>query len=116
MPALLRVLFFGFAWLPVAMLLYAGQSLWFAATGEFVLGRAPAHARFVGFFGSVLVAMVTRVTQGHSGRPLQPGRVAGFAFVAVQIVAVTRIAADLAPDAPLWQAVAAVGWMLAFTP
>jgi uncharacterized protein involved in response to NO len=116
MPALLRVLFVGFAWLPVAMLLYAGQSLWFAVTSEFVLGRAPAHALFVGFFGSLLVAMVTRVTQGHSGRPLQLGRVAGFAFVAVQIVAVTRIAADLAPDAPLWQAVAAVGWMLAFTP
>ena len=64
-PPLLRVLFLGFAWLPLAFALYAAQSLWFAPTGEFVLGRAPAHALFIGFFGSLLVAMVTRVTQGH---------------------------------------------------
>ena len=74
MPALLRVLFLGFAWLPIAFALYAAQSAWFAMSGEFVLGRAPAHALFIGFFGSLLVAMVTRVTQGHSGRPLVLGR------------------------------------------
>ncbi|MEJ7806962.1 MAG: NnrS family protein, partial [Telluria sp.] len=83
---------------------------------EFVFGRAPAHALFVGFFGSLLVAMVTRVTQGHAGRPLQLGRVAGFAFVAIQLVSVTRIVAELAPDQMAWQAAAAVGWLLAFAP
>src|SRR5262252_9419773 len=57
-------------------------------------GRAPAHALFIGFFGSLLVAMVTRVTQGHSGRPLVLGGVAGAAFVIVQLVAVTRIVAE----------------------
>src|SRR5688572_20773796 len=64
---LLAVLFAAFAWLPLAFALYALQSGWFAATGEFVLGRAPVHALAVGYFGSMLVAMVTRVTQGHSG-------------------------------------------------
>jgi uncharacterized protein involved in response to NO len=73
MPALLRVLYLGFAWLPGALALYAWQSWWYALSGEFVLGRAPAHALFIGFFGSLLVAMVTRVTQGHSGRPLVLG-------------------------------------------
>jgi len=116
MPPLLRVLFAGYAWLPIAMALFAVQSAWFAATGGFVLGRAPAHALFIGFFGSLLVAMVTRVTQGHSGRPLALGRVAGFAFVAIQCVAVLRIAAEMLPDAPLWQALAAAGWLVAFAP
>src|SRR6185295_3690809 len=83
MPPLLRVLFAGYAWLPIAMALFATQSAWYAATGNFVLGRAPAHAMFIGFFGSLLVAMVTRVTHGHSGRPLALGRVAGFAFIAI---------------------------------
>ncbi len=82
--------------------------------GEFMLGRAPAHALFVGFFGSLLVAMVTRVTQGHAGRPLQLGRVAGFAFVAIQLVCVARIVAEFAPDSMAWQAAAAIGWLLAF--
>jgi uncharacterized protein involved in response to NO len=115
-PALLRVLLLGFGWLPVAFALYAWQSGWYAISGEFLLGRAPAHALFVGFFGSLLVAMVTRVTQGHSGRPLVLGGVAGAAFVIVQLVAVTRVVADLADDAPAWQAAAALGWLLAFAP
>jgi len=116
MPGLLRVLYLGFAWLPVAFALYTWQSAWFAIAEEFTLGRAPAHALFVGFFGSLLVAMVTRVTQGHSGRPLELGRVAAVAFVVLQLTAVTRIAAELAPDAALWQAVAALGWLAAFVP
>lgn len=116
MPPLLRVLFLGFAWLPVAFALYAAQSVRYAMTGEFVLGRGPAHALFLGFFSSLLVAMVTRVTQGHSGRPLVLGRVAGFAFIVVQLVAVLRVLADVLPDALAWQAIAAVGWMIAFLP
>ena len=116
MPMLLRVLFLGFAWLPVAFLLHACQSLWFALDGNFILGRAPAHALYVGFFGSLLVAMVTRVTQGHSGRPLEFGRVAAVAFGLIQAVAVVRILAEVLPDGPLWQAVAGAGWLLAFLP
>jgi uncharacterized protein involved in response to NO len=114
-PALLRVLFLGFAWLPVALALYAAQSLWFLLQDAFVLGRAPAHALFIGFFGSLLVAMVTRVTQGHSGRPLELGGVAAFAFAAVQVVALVRLVAELQPDGP-WQVLAALGWLLAFLP
>ncbi len=115
-PALLRVLWAGFAWLPVAFALYAAQSIWFAYDGAYLLGRAPAHALFIGYFGSLLVAMVTRVTQGHAGRPLALGRVAGFAFVAIQLVAIMRIVGEIAPDPQAWQVVAALGWLLAFTP
>jgi uncharacterized protein involved in response to NO len=116
MPALLRVLYLGFVWLPLAMLLYAQQSALFALTGEFAFGRAPTHALFIGFFGSLLVAMVTRVTQGHAGRPLELGRVAGFAFVVVQVAAVLRIGADLSNDPQGWHAIAGLAWLLAFLP
>jgi uncharacterized protein involved in response to NO len=116
MPALLRVLFVGFAWLPLAFALYAIQSAWFAWSSEFILGRGPAHALFIGYFGSMLVAMVTRVTQGHSGRPLVLGHVAAFAFVLVQLIAVLRVAAELIPDSLAWQAIASIGWVVAFMP
>ena len=116
MPALLRVLYLGFAWFPVAFALYSLQSAWYSISGEFAFGRAPAHALFIGFFGSLLVAMVTRVTQGHSGRPLVLGGVAATAFVVIQLVAVTRIVAEFAPDALAWQAAAALGWIAAFLP
>jgi len=116
MPGLLSVLLVGFAWLPIAFSLFAVQSLVFAISGEFVLGRGPVHAITIGFFGSLLVAMVTRVTQGHSGQPLQMTAVAWFAFVTIGCVAVIRILADAAADGLLWQIVAGAGWLLAFTP
>jgi uncharacterized protein involved in response to NO len=115
-PALLTTLFAGFAWLPVAFALYAAQSLINAATGQFLLGRAPAHALFVGFFGTLLVAMVTRVTQGHSGRPLVMPKVALYAFVAINVAAVLRIAADLVPDSMGWHTAAGIAWLLALSP
>lgn len=113
---LLVVLHWAFAWLPLAFALYAFQSAWFAATGAFILGRAPVHALTIGYFGSMLVAMVTRVTQGHSGRVLEMGRVAWACFLAMQGVAIVRIASDLLPDAPAWHAVAGVAWLFAFAP
>lgn len=116
MPGLLAVLFVGLAWLPLTFALYAVQSLIYLFSGEFLLGRAPMHALFIGFFGSLLVAMVTRVTQGHSGRPLRMPATAWFAFVAIQVVAAVRVVAELVPDAPLWQAIAAIGWLLALLP
>src|SRR3546814_2902238 len=60
--------------------------------------------------------MVTRVTQGHSGRPLVLPPVAAYAFVAVQTVCVVRIVGELMDDWLGWQAVAAAGWLIAFLP
>ena len=115
-PMLLSVLFVAFAWLPVVFALYASQSLIFWITGNFTLGRAPAHALFIGFFGSALIAMVARVTQGHSGRTLILPPVAIFAFISTQVVAILRFVAELMPDALFWQALAAVGWLVALGP
>jgi len=115
-PAILWVLFAGFTWLPIAFTLFAVQSAVLAASGEFILGRGPQHAIYIGFFGSLLVAMVTRVTLGHSGRLIEMSKVAWFAFALLQLVAVTRIAAEAAPDTYLWQMVAAAGWLVAFLP
>jgi uncharacterized protein involved in response to NO len=114
-PALLRVLFIGLLWLPVTFALYAIQSVSHYMDGLVLLGRAPAHALFVGFFGSVLVAMVTRVTQGHSGRPLVLPGIAAFAFVSIQGVALLRIAAEFHPGYAI-QALAGLGWVLALAP
>ncbi len=116
MPPLLAVLFVGLAWLPFAFALYTAQDIAFALWGQIILGKAPAHALFVGFFGSILVAMVTRVTQGHSGRPLILPPIATYTFLAVQAVCIARITAELVDDWLAWQAYAASGWLLAFLP
>ncbi len=115
-PGILAVLHLAFAWLPVAFVLFSIQDVVYAISGHFILGRAPLHALAIGFFGSMLVAMVTRVTQGHSGRPMQMGKVAWLCFLLLQVVALVRIRAELGGDVYLWMVVAAYGWLLAFLP
>ena len=115
-PGLLAALHLAFAWLPIAFALYTAQSLIAFTGGGFLLGRAPVHALTIGFFGSMLVAMVTRVTQGHSGRPLQMGAIPWLTFALLQLVACARIYAEFAHDAPRWLVISAFGWLLAFLP
>jgi uncharacterized protein involved in response to NO len=115
-PGLLAVLHIAFAWLPLAFVLFSVQDLVLAAGGGYVLGRAPLHALAIGFFGSMLVAMVTRVTHGHSGRPLQMHPVPWLCFVLLQAVALLRIRAELGGDMYLWLVIAGAGWLLAFLP
>ncbi len=55
-------------------------------------------------------------TQGHAGLPLVLPPVAWFAFVAIQVVTLMRIVAELAPDPYLWQTLAAIGWLVALGP
>jgi uncharacterized protein involved in response to NO len=115
-PGLLAVLHLAYAWLPLAFVLYSVQDLIYATSGQLVLGRAPLHALAIGYFGSMLVAMVTRVTQGHSGRPLQMGAIPWLCFALLQCVALLRIRAELGGDMYLWLVIAAYGWLLALLP
>ncbi|HEX9207743.1 MAG TPA: NnrS family protein [Steroidobacteraceae bacterium] len=93
--ALLWTLYAGFAWLPVAVLLQALRDGSFALTGEWALGRAPVHALGMGFFGGMLVAMVTRVTMGHSGRPLRMDNVTLACFCLLQLGALSRVVSEI---------------------
>ncbi|GAB3789327.1 NnrS family protein [Dyella agri] len=115
-PGLLAVLHIAFAWLPMAFVLFSVQDLALVIRGKQVLGLAPLHALAIGFFGSMLVAMVTRVTHGHSGRPLQMHPVPWLCFVLLQGVALLRIRAELGGDRYLWLVIAGAAWLLAFLP
>jgi uncharacterized protein involved in response to NO len=101
---LLWTLYAGFAWLPFALLLQTLRDGAFALTGAWALGRAPIHALGMGFFGGMLVAMVTRVTMGHSGRPLRMDRITLACFVALQLGAASRVLSEVvtAPAAVRW--------------
>jgi len=115
-PGLLAVLFLGTLWLPLTFALYLIQSVVLLLTNMQILGHAPLHALVVGFFTSILVAMVTRVSQGHSGRKLVMPPIAWFSFIAIQIVSLIRISADIVNDSYAWHSLAALGWLLALGP
>ncbi|HET9693315.1 MAG TPA: NnrS family protein [Steroidobacteraceae bacterium] len=101
---LLWSLYAGFAWLPLAVLLQTARDASFALSGAWALGRAPIHALGMGFFGAMLVAMVTRVTMGHSGRPLRMDRYTLACFLVLQAGAVSRVLGEVsvAPVAVQW--------------
>lgn len=109
-PALLCVLIIGFAWAPI------GYALAFLGSTGSEIGRAPEHALTIGFASSILVAMVTRVTHGHSGRPLYFPVVAWIAFIGMQFAALTRIAAAMNYDSPAWLVTSAIVFVAAFVP
>jgi uncharacterized protein involved in response to NO len=91
---LLAMLHIGFVWYGVGFMLAGAQSLWQLAHGP-SLGLAPLHAMTIGFASSLLLAMVTRVTCGHSGRMLAADTVTWRLFQLLQVAALLRICADL---------------------
>lgn len=99
---LLVMLHIAHAWLPIGLTLGALQAAG-ALTGWYVLGLAPLHAIAIGFVLSMAVAMVSRVTLGHSGRHLSADRVTWGLFLGLQGVCIVRIAADIFPPSMLTQ-------------
>jgi uncharacterized protein involved in response to NO len=116
---MLAVLHIGFAWLGIAMLLFAVQSfVSFASPGTFIWGLAPLHALTVGCFATLLVGMGTRVTLGHSGLLMQADTGVKLMFAGIQLAVLLRVLADMLPVQfmhGLYLA-AAVAWLACFVP
>jgi uncharacterized protein involved in response to NO len=97
---LLAMLHMGFFWLGVAFTLGGVSHALMAVSGGTVsLGLAPLHAFTMGYLGSTLIAMATRVVCGHSGRTLAADNWAWAMFWALQVGIVARVLAALLPAA-----------------
>ena len=111
---MLAMLHVGFAWLGMALLLHAAQSL-LAFAGVSALGLAPTHALTIGFLSSLTLAMVSRVSCGHSGRSVTADPLTWNVFLTLQAAAATRVAADLWTGAyGALLVIAAVLWLASF--
>ncbi len=110
---LLAMLHLGFVWLGLA-LLYGGVSCALElAAGAPLLGLGAVHALGMGFLGSVMLAMVTRVSCGHSGRTLAADNFVWRLFWAFQGVVVLRLVAAV-QGAPQWTVLlVALAWTVA---
>ncbi|MCE5364344.1 NnrS family protein [Pseudomonas anguilliseptica] len=90
---LLWSLHLAYAWLPLALLTLAA---WHA--GWLSNASLAYHALALGTVGGAILAMLARVSLGHTGRPLQPPAVMGWAFACLQLAVVARVL--LVPFAP----------------
>jgi uncharacterized protein involved in response to NO len=82
----------GHAWVAIGLALLGAADL---------LGMIPAsaglHALTTGAMGTMILAVMTRVALGHTGRPLVVPRGIALAYAAVQIGAVVRVGSALLP-------------------
>jgi len=97
----------GYAWLPIGYALVAGADL-LREPWEL----AGLHALGAGAFGTMILAVASRVALGHSGRPLvaPPGAVAAYALATLGALLRVAGAVTGAPVLPL----AAILWGVAF--
>lgn len=93
---LLAMLHLSLVALAVALSLYAVSSAAALLGGAGLLGLAPQHVLVIGYFTATAVAMVSRVSLGHSGRALEADRLTWRCFLGVLGVAGLRLAADVA--------------------
>ncbi len=112
---LLVMLYLGFVWLGVAFALAAvSHALHAASGGVWHLGLAPLHALMAGFFGSLLFAMVGRVSAGHSGHAVAADNTLWRLFWLLQCAVLARVVAALWPGgAGVLLPVAALAWAAA---
>ncbi|WP_137297500.1 NnrS family protein [Psychromonas sp. SP041] len=74
------------------------------------------HLSAIGGIGGVILAMISRVSLGHTGRPLNPSKWMNIAFIATALSALARgFLPYLLPDLPLMAyAISALFWCSAF--
>jgi len=88
---LLIVLHLGYGWLAFGFLLLALDAFlpWLPQTGAL-------HALTVGAIGTMTLAVMTRATLGHSGRPLTAGAGTTAIYVLITLAALLRLSAPFA--------------------
>ena len=98
-------------------LAYAWMALAALACGLWLLGgwqqsSLASHALAVGGMGGLILAMLARVSLGHTGRPLAPPRAMTWAFILLHLATACRVLLAGFSSVGLW--LAALGWCLAF--
>lgn len=108
---LLWVLHLGYAWIALGFALLA-----LSAAGFSMAAVSSLHAFTAGGIGVLTLGMMARVSLGHSGRTLEPASVMSWAFVAINLAALLRVALPLILPGIYMQSMMTAGlaWMIAF--
>jgi len=107
---LVLVLHVGYAWVPVGLALLAAVDF-----GAPIPRSAAVHALTAGAMATMILAVMSRATLGHTGRELRASAVTQAAYVLVTAGAVLRVSAPLGLlDYRLGMEVAGSAWIGAF--
>lgn len=105
---LLWSLHLSYAWLAIALI---AMALWH---GGWMLGFSQAtHLLAIGGMGGMILAMISRVSLGHTGRPLEPTASMSIAFILVNLAVPLRVWLSIPmPQTGYW--LASICWAVAF--
>lgn len=108
---ILWILHVGYLWVPVALTLRGLHAL------AGLPAAAGTHAMTVGAFATLILAVMSRASLGHTGRPLVVSRLTVAAYVLLTVAAVARTASPILPVEWVWAALQWSGyaWVAAFT-
>jgi uncharacterized protein involved in response to NO len=106
---LVLILHLGYAFVPVGFFLVAGAALW----PQSIPASAGIHAWTAGAMGAMTLAVMTRASLGHAGRPLTATAATQAIYGCVLVAALARIAASFVPSMTILS-FAALAWILAF--
>ncbi|MOA07360.1 NnrS protein [compost metagenome] len=104
---LLWSLYLAYTWLAVATL---AMALWHL--GWMPQQSLATHSLAVGGIGGLVLAMIARVSLGHTGRPLLPSKVIVVGFALVLVAGVSRVL--LVPFSGWGLGMSALLWCMAF--
>lgn len=113
---LLAMLHLGFVWLGIAYVLQGlaqWQQAWPGALAYGPGSLGALHALTMGCLGSLVLAMVTRVSCGHSGRALIADNRVWALFWLLQLAAVLRLLAAVQGAPAMLMGMAAILWLVA---
>lgn len=107
---LVLVLHIGYAWVPVGLALLAAANF-----GALVPRSAAVHALTAGAIGTMILAVMSRATLGHTGRELRANAATTASFVMVTVGALLRVTAPIGLfDYRVGMEVAGATWIGAF--
>jgi len=107
---LLFVLHVAYLWLPVGYTL-----LGCAVFGWIFTPTMALHALTMGAIGGMVLAVITRVGLGHTGRPLQAARLTVLAYWLLSLAVLLRVLGPLNSSSYMLMIdLSAAGWILAF--
>jgi uncharacterized protein involved in response to NO len=108
---LVWVLHLGYAWVPIGLVLLAFAAL----RSDLVPQAAALHALTAGAVGTMTLAVMTRATLGHTGRPLTAGPGTAAIYALVTMAALGRLLWALWPGAfPVLLSASGLLWLGAF--
>ena len=87
---ILFMLHIAYFWVTISFTLFTIQSV-LNQNGYYLLSSGPLHCITMGFFTSMLFAMITRVSLGHSGRQVSANSFIWKLFLLIQVAAVLRL-------------------------